>query len=899
MPPPLKQRDPTTTTSDSLRQQKAEEEADEPQDVAFPEFDKSPACIHVLLLNKTIRLFVILGLAAVVLPAFAYLFFFSQEIGHAEKRQLVGTCGHPTLYHIQCGYANISLEECHYLGCCFTTRGVCYHTLPSEYQYRAEDPGVCGNGAVLNPVRDNTPFCRGGEGGQNQCVPSARNVRISVQIIDQSMVQISLSTNNTGESAVKSTCETLETNDLLVDIYNETFFVEVKRKSPDASIILSTARGPLIVTEDGFLEWTLHLGMDVLYGLGEAVLEAGRKYLLLNNQNSSAVPVVMGYGINTTFFNGIVFSTPGLTEVEITGARQVLIRAQYTGDFKIQVLAGPSPQDIHRQLKQITANQYLPPYWAYGVHVCDERRNVSLPDVHQDIEDLLTEGMLFDSHCVNDDEFWLSSQMALSNNLTNILNMLRGDGKRFLASLVTLLEPKADPAYLKAKYLGLFLRNGTDITTYRGLVRNRTAVYLDWINPLLDGWFDEIWPKVENLKSDGYNLREASLRDDGIHSYPNQSHLIFLPESLNVSLRDLIRWDTKLSNSMERVLKSQNQQGTEMLHKVQRKMTPDQLLISGAYNMTTKAAIMSQNVTASWISLRREVNRAIGLSVSGINFIGSPICGNAGDNITEELCIRWYQFGSLLPLFKVSANRTPNRFSKFAARIMASTIRHRYALLEYYNTLLINEQPYLKPMFFNYFQEAKDFSVELWEQFTIGDALLVAPVLLPRMEQIDIYFPELYYELWSGEQLPDNKVLHYSVVEADLPIFIRPGWIVGLRNVSDEDVLVEQTRFRPFHLIGALKCAGSSRICSANGTLTLVKGFDITFTAVFDETLAVTVELIADDASRIVVCPPEADPNSVKISAEITNYLFYNNRTTPLAGTLPDCDLCQKTVCNN
>lgn len=243
-----------------------------------------PAFIHVLLLNKTIRLFFVLGLAAVVIPAFAYLFFFSQEIGHAPKHQLVGTCGHPTLYHIQCGFGNVSQDECHRLGCCYTSLSTCYHSLPSEHQFRLE--GDWQDGAQLTPTRNLTPYLKS----------SVPKIRAHLGIVSQTRLQLSLTTvsaESTREQLPTEQINVIETDELQARVYSPTFFVEVKRKSND-EIVFSTARGPLVVSE-GFFEWTLHLGVDILFGLGEAVLEPGRKYLLLNNQNVSAVPVVMGY----------------------------------------------------------------------------------------------------------------------------------------------------------------------------------------------------------------------------------------------------------------------------------------------------------------------------------------------------------------------------------------------------------------------------------------------------------------------------------------------------------------------------------------------------------------------------------------------------------------------------
>ncbi|XP_055544817.1 lysosomal alpha-glucosidase-like [Wyeomyia smithii] len=856
-------------------QQNAEAEVD------FPEFDKRPACIHILLLNKTIRLFFVLGVAAIVIPAFAYLFFFSQEIGHAPKQLLVGTCGHPTLYHIQCGFINISKEECHYLDCCYTSLATCYHSLPSEYQYQLD--GDWYDGAILRPTQNKTPY---------YLAPS-KQVQIKLTVLEQSRIQLSLDVVRDNVSRLQNTQtqNMVETDELQAQIYAPTFFVEVKRKSNE-EVIFSSARGPLIVT-DSFIEWTLYLGVDILFGLGEAVLEPGKKYLLLNNQNSSAVPVIMGYNAKTNQFNGVVFNSPGMTEVEIVRSRLIVIRSQFTGSFQVELLPGPNPINLHRQLKTLAQNQYLPAFWSYGIHVCDQSRVSNLTTVQTDIETLLANKIIFDSHCLHDDLFWLSNSMAITEQVEGLQLLLAENGKRFLASIVMVLESTGNSAYTTARNYGLLLRNAHNIASYRGLVRNRTAAYVDWRTTRveLNQWLNRTWERVANLNASGYSLKEAALRDDGNKSYPMQGQLAYLPAELNSSIADLIRWDTKVSDSMEMLIRSQNRIGPEMMRAVQKQIgSEEELLIAGAYDIHSKAAILAQNVSANWISLRNEVNRAIGLSVAGLSFIGTPVCGNAGDNVTEELCIRWYQFGSLLPLFKVTSDRTANRFSRFAQRIMLSTVRKRFALLEYLNTLIVTDSPYLRPMFFHY-DEARNFTVELWEQFMVGSSLFVAPVLLPQMTQIDIYFPETFYELWSGDELPTNDVLHYAVVESDLPMFLRPGHLIALREISDDILAVEEARLQPMYLIGAFGCNIRKTRCESIGAVVFVVGFKLNYSAVLDEELVVRIQLTTDDVNLTeMACSSTAKT----LSGEIGSIQLYGhpNRTEPLVEQL-GFDLCQ------
>uniref|UniRef100_A0A182QAF1 P-type domain-containing protein n=1 Tax=Anopheles farauti TaxID=69004 RepID=A0A182QAF1_9DIPT len=843
----------------------------------IPEFDKRPALIHILLLNKTIRLFVVLGLASVVIPAFAYLFFFSKEIGHGGKRDIIGTCGHPTLYHIPCGYpSNLTQSECHLLGCCYTSLATCYHSLPSEHQ------GIIGNDwkpgvpAILSPYRTVTPYGKAS-------LPEVR-LDVSVTEDDGGRFQFLLSKVNMSKEVAASV--SLETADLQVQVYSPTFFIEVKRKI-DQEVIFSTARGPLVVTED-FIEWTLHLGADFLFGLGRAYLEPGTKYLLLNDQNTTAIPIVMGYNAKLKLFNGLIFNTPGLTEVEIVGSRLIIVRAQLGNVFDLQFLPGPTPTALYRQSKAILRNQYTPPYWAYGVHVCDQRANRNITTVRAQLEALLNDTIMFDSHCLHNDLFWLSDAMTIDKHIESMLQLLRNAGKKFVPSLVLTVGYGGNSAYIDAREKGILLRHPGNLLAYQGRVRNRTAVYVDWRTSERSGnlteWLEAQWQKVANLEADGYVLEEVSPRDERNSSLPLPRQLMYQPAQLNDTLVDLLPWDTLLSDSPTLVLAEHNLIGVSALEAIQKKLAPSgSLIVTGAYDIHSSAAVLPMNISASWISLRSEVDRTIGHSVVGISFTGTPICGNAPlgrANVSEELCIRWYQFGSLLPLFRVTADRTPNRFSRFGQRLMHATLRRRFALLEYMNTLILEDAPYLRPMFYHY-EEAANYTMDLWEQFMIGEALLVAPVLLPQMTQIAIYFPDTFYELWGGQLMQGNDVLQYAVVESDLPMFIRPGYIIPMRDIVEElielangttvPITAELSRLKPLHLVGAFECNVRHWKCSTMGRVVFQHGFRLDIIIELDDRVAISViaNVSTPETAQQLACSEAATLNVTIASAQL------------------------------
>ena len=76
-------------------------------------------------------------------------------------------------------------------------------------------------------------------------------------------------------------------------IYSPETFLEIRRKSNNKTV-LSTARGPLIASQ-GYFEWTIYLNAKLLLGMDEIILQEGVK-LLINNEQTSPIPYIIGYG---------------------------------------------------------------------------------------------------------------------------------------------------------------------------------------------------------------------------------------------------------------------------------------------------------------------------------------------------------------------------------------------------------------------------------------------------------------------------------------------------------------------------------------------------------------------------------------------------------------------------
>lgn len=120
-------------------------------------------------------------------------------------------------------------------------------------------------------------------------------MKLNVEEISDDTVSISLW--NPDDSFVEipenSSDEHLFDAKYLYKIYSPEMFIEINRKSNNKTL-LSSARGPLIASEDYF-EWSVYLSSDELMGFDELALKEGQR-ILINNEYSSVVPYVLAYG---------------------------------------------------------------------------------------------------------------------------------------------------------------------------------------------------------------------------------------------------------------------------------------------------------------------------------------------------------------------------------------------------------------------------------------------------------------------------------------------------------------------------------------------------------------------------------------------------------------------------
>jgi len=236
---------------------------------------------------------------------------------------------------------------------------------------------------------------------------------------------------------------------------------------------------------------------------------------------------------------------------------------------------------------------------------------------------------------------------------------------------------------------------------------------------------------------------------------------------------------------------------TSAVYEGQRNVTDEKrvfILSRSAFAGAQRNAVTawSGDVPASFESFKRQIPAGLNFSVSGLPYwttdIGGFILGNPSDPAYQELFVRWFQYGTFCPIFRVHGTRVPNEneiwsYGKKAQEILTKYDTFRYRLLPYIYSLAwrVTNESYtmMRPLVMDFTGEEN--ARRLGDQFMFGPSLLVNPVTDPGVDSWRLYLPQTtWYDFWTGKRIAGGKFITAAAPLETLPLFVRGGSILPM-----------------------------------------------------------------------------------------------------------------------
>ncbi|XP_022824644.1 probable alpha-glucosidase Os06g0675700 [Spodoptera litura] len=780
-----------------------------------------------VLLNRPLRVVVVMLIVAILVPVlmYRYVFFPTLELAPTDGLSM-GSCVVARDARLPCGRESVPPEECHPQCCYDNTNHLCYHRYPSRFSYLLREEWS--ERMNMTPRTLSLPY------GSSA---SIRNIRLSINEVSASHLTLTFhqSTDIIGRR-----------------IHEKNYNYEVMRPelniivSSNQGVIFNTARGPLIAS-DNIWELTFKLTDETLYGLGEIPLEPGTVKVIYNHKGGlSSIPLI--FAKSNGSYHGLLIDTISPTEVIVRRDNQLVLRSITNYGLKIHLFVGPEPADIMKDAMETIKVKKNLEYWMLGAHICREAvQDDTLADLRTFLSTATSQEVPFESHC---GALPIVFDTQCNSDMVYVINqgssLVKSAGKKFVPQVSPYIkytpppaesdeeegtteniEPKTkttvmaeDRCFDDEKFDQYIIRDPDSSSPYKGRANGYDIIYPGFSRGS-DDFMNALWNY--NTDFDGIILENSWPLDEYEKDFSDiQDHLPYFSDSFEDAFHLVPQWNASRPIRIfgrapanvefpgEMYFKSHNEYGNRFASafRVIKGSVPT---LSTSPWMNGQVAINRQGISTSWTNLRKELVEASLGGVSGHWYWSSPVCGDTDDfdkSYQTRLCAKWYMAATYMPMIKIHSKvheRDPLGFVGTDRRQMIKALNRRLSLLPYFYTTL-QEGPLLRPMFFQY--PSIDNITDLTTQFAVGNDLLIVPNLQPMQTHVHVRMPPgTWYEFWSGLEIfgAVGEAVTMTTTDADFFSLVRAGSIIVMQK--DAQLTAELTRLHSgFSLLVALDC---------------------------------------------------------------------------------------------
>ena len=201
----------------------------------------------------------------------------------------------------------------------------------------------------------------------------------------------------------------------------------------------------------------------------------------------------------------------------------------------------------------------------------------------------------------------------------------------------------------------------------------------------------------------------------------------------------------------------------------------------------------SGDVLSDWETFKRQIPAGLNYSISGNPYwttdIGGFISGgNLNDPQFRELFVRWFQYGTFSPIFRVHGTRSPDEnelwsYGPDAQKILVDYDSLRYRLLPYIYSqawqVTSNHGTLMRPLVMDWREDVE--AQNTGDEYLFGSAILVSPVTTEGATSRRTYLPKAtWYDFWTGARVEGGKFIEAEAPLEKLPLFVRAGSILPM-----------------------------------------------------------------------------------------------------------------------
>lgn len=560
---------------------------------------------------------------------------------------------------------------------------------------------------------------------------------------------------------------------------NDEFVVSRRRSKEDAIFGLGQKTGPLDRSGQRYLLWNL----DVLAPRGIALNRLSPANPALDPTSPSFDPyyssvpffyhawpeggalAMAGFFVDNGYLGAFDFSNTEVFRYRFTG-----------GQYTEYVFAGPTMREILEAFTFVTGRMPAPPLYALGQHQCRWHDYTE--------ETLLALGREYRTRDIPCDALWLDIGHM------DGFRVFTFDEKRFpnVPRLVTKLAEQGlrvvtivDPGIKYERGYAVFdaAREGNHLCKTEG-----GAIYVGEVWPGRTAFPDFVKADTRRFWGD-LNARHVATGVAGIWNDMNEPATGSVePFAMRFDRDGENHPHERYHNQYALLMAEATREG---LLRAEPDRRPFVLTRAGFAGIQRVAAQWLGDNQTNWEHLALAVRMALGIGVSGQPFVGSDVPGFAGD-VDHDLFARWIQYGALTPFCrfhkqKGDGDHYPWSFGGELETIARRALKLRYRLLPYLYSAFMRAaetgEPVQRPLHFDFQDDPESLRIE--DEYLLGDALLVAPVLEPAATHRDLYLPPGTWSDFHGDEVHSGKRrISVETTLDHVPIFARGGKVIPM-----------------------------------------------------------------------------------------------------------------------
>ena len=569
---------------------------------------------------------------------------------------------------------------------------------------------------------------------------------------------------------------------------------------------------------------------DSVYGLGETVRGINKRGWIYVSNNSdephheetkTSLYASQNFLIidNAKRCFGVFIDNPGKVcfDIGYTNLDSLIISFDENNTI-FYIIEGSDPYAIVKSFRELIGRSYIPPIWAFGFgqsrwgYKCAEDirtvarkyKELSIPIdmIYMDIDYMQD----FKDFTVNPDRF---------PDFEGFVKEMKDEG----IHLVPIIDAgvkiqKGYDVYEEGVENGYFCKK-EDGTNLVAAVWPGKVHFPDFLNSKARKWFGDKYKLLTDLGIDGFwnDMNEPAIfyTEDhlkevfaDIKNYENKELDIWsffafkeLIDSIDNYPEDYKRFYHDFDGIRIRHDKIHNLYGfymTRAAGEAFERNNPDKRILmfsrSSYTGMHRYGGIWTGDNLSWWSHLLLNIKQMPSLSMTGFLYSGADI-GGFGADTTEDLVMRWTEFGIFTPLFRnhsILGCREQEMYQFNSPEDFKNIVELRYSLIPYiyseFMKAVLNNTMYCTPLSFEYRKNERCREIE--DQLLIGSSIMIAPVYEQNKTGRYVYLPEEMklirfrsYRDLDEEILPAGD--HY--IKADLNeilVFIRPGKVLPL-----------------------------------------------------------------------------------------------------------------------